>query len=63
MTESKALLGLIQENLDEFCNARRVEFEMISPDLVPVVDYTQDLLRGGKRFRALFTYWSWVGAL
>jgi geranylgeranyl diphosphate synthase type I len=63
VTESKALLGLIQENLDEFCNARRVEFEMISPDLVPVVDYTQDLLRGGKRFRALFTYWSWVGAL
>lgn len=63
MSESKALLDLIQANLEEFCADRRVEFESISPDLVPVVDYTKDLLGGGKRFRALFAYWSWVGAL
>jgi geranylgeranyl diphosphate synthase type I len=63
VSESKALLDLIQANLEEFCADRRVEFESISPDLVPVVDYTHDLLGGGKRFRALFAYWSWVGAL
>ena len=63
MNESGTLLELIQENLDEFCVSRRADFNSISPDLVPVVDYTQSLLAGGKRFRALFCYWSWVGAL
>ena len=63
MSETKVLLGLIQDHLDEFCIARKSDFEQISPDLIPVVDYTRDLLQGGKRFRALFCYWSWVGAL
>jgi len=63
VNESGTLLELIQENLDEFCVSRRADFNSISPDLVPVVDYTQSLLAGGKRFRALFCYWSWVGAL
>ena len=57
------LLELIQENLDDFCVSRRADFSAISPDLVPVVDYTQSLLAGGKRFRALFCYWAWVAAL
>lgn len=63
MSETKVLLGLIQDHLDEFCVARKSDFEQISPDLTPVVDYTRDLLQGGKRFRALFCYWSWVGTL
>ena len=63
MNESGTLLQLIQENLDDFCDSRRQDFSSISPDLVPVIDYTQSLLAGGKRFRALFCYWSWVGAL
>jgi geranylgeranyl diphosphate synthase type I len=63
VNETKVLLGLIQDHLDEFCIARKSDFEQISPDLIPVVDYTRDLLQGGKRFRALFCYWSWVGAL
>jgi geranylgeranyl diphosphate synthase type I len=63
VNESGTLLELIQESLDEFCVSRRADFNSISPDLVPVVDYTQSLLAGGKRFRALFCYWSWVGAL
>ena len=63
MSETNVLLGLIQDHLDEFCVARKSDFEQISPDLIPVVDYTRDLLQGGKRFRALFCYWSWVGAL
>jgi geranylgeranyl diphosphate synthase type I len=63
VSETQVLLGLIQDHLDEFCTARKSDFEQISPDLVPVIDYTRDLLQGGKRFRALFCYWSWVGAL
>lgn len=63
MSESKILLGLIQDHLDDFCLGRKQEFEQISPDLVPLVDFTRDLLQGGKRFRALFCYWSWVGSL
>lgn len=63
MHESELFLELIQQRLDEFCDSRRQEFEIISPDLVPIVDFTQSLLSGGKRFRALFCYWSWAGCL
>ncbi len=63
MSETRVLLDLVQKQLDEFCAERRVEFEAISPDLVPVVDYTNSLLGGGKRFRALFCYWAWAAAL
>jgi geranylgeranyl diphosphate synthase, type I len=63
VSESKVLLELVQEHLDQFCDERRADFSAISPDLTPVVDYTKDLLQGGKRFRALFCYWSWAGAL
>lgn len=63
MSETRVLLELVQKQLDQFCADRRVEFEAISPDLVPVVDYTNSLLQGGKRFRALFCYWSWAAAL
>ena len=63
MGESATLLELIQEQLNDFFRARRQEFEAISPELTPLVDRSRELLEGGKRFRALFTYWSWVGAL
>ena len=63
MNESENLLELIQAQLDQFCDQQRKDFEVISTDLVPLVDYSKALLSGGKRFRALFTYWSWVGAL
>jgi geranylgeranyl diphosphate synthase type I len=60
---SKNLLGQVQANLDTFCEKQRSDFEAISEDLIPVVDYTQSLLEGGKRFRALFCYWAWKAAL
>ena len=63
MNESETLLKLVQEHLDEFCSTQRQDFSAISDDLAPLVDYTQSLLEGGKRFRALFCYWSWVGHL
>ncbi|WP_245884718.1 polyprenyl synthetase family protein [Glaciihabitans tibetensis] len=36
----------------------------IAPELETFLDYSADLVRGGKRFRALFCYWGWqaVGA-
>jgi len=58
--ESKILLDLIQNELDDFCTDRRNEFLQISDDLVPLVDFAASLMSGGKRFRALFCYWSWV---
>jgi geranylgeranyl diphosphate synthase type I len=63
VSETRVLLDLVQKQLDEFCADRKTEFEAISPDLVPVVDYTRSLLGGGKRFRALFCYWAWAAAL
>lgn len=63
MNETKILLDLIQRQLSEFCAGRREEFGAISPDLIPVVDYTNSLLMGGKRFRALFCYWAWAAVL
>ena len=61
MLESTILLQLIQKELDDFCLARKSEFHKISPDLVPLIDFSQDLMAGGKRFRALFAYWAWAG--
>ena len=63
MNESAALLDLIQEHLDGFCAQQHSDFSHISPDLAPIVDYSQALLKGGKRLRALFTYWAWQGSL
>jgi geranylgeranyl diphosphate synthase type I len=63
VNESETLLKLVQEHLDEFSSTQRRDFSAISEDLAPLVDYTQSLLQGGKRFRALFCYWSWVGHL
>ena len=63
MNYSTNLLGEVQANLDSFCQKQRTDFEAISADLIPVVDYTQSLLQGGKRFRALFCYWAWRASL
>ncbi len=55
------LLKLVQQRLDDFCDEKRSELAEISPDLIPIIDYTQAMLAGGKRFRALFCFWSWAG--
>jgi geranylgeranyl diphosphate synthase type I len=60
---SENVLTQVQTNLDNFCIKQRNDFEAISTDLIPVVDYTQSLLQGGKRFRALFCYWAWRASL
>lgn len=55
------LLELVQQRLDNFCEDKRQQLLQISSDLEPIIDYTQSLLSGGKRFRALFCFWSWAG--
>ena len=57
------LLELVQNKLDAFCDQKRDELSGISEDLIPLIDFTQSLLSGGKRFRALFCYWSFASTL
>ncbi len=52
-------MDLVQAELDDFLSARRAQLAEVSPDLAPFVDFSEGLLRGGKRFRALFCYWGW----
>lgn len=59
MAESNRLVDLVQDGIDRFLDARAVHLEGISTDFAPFIDYSRDLLRGGKRFRALFCYWGW----
>jgi geranylgeranyl diphosphate synthase type I len=61
---STRLVDLIGLSLDQFLTERSPEISAIAPELAPFIDYSRSLLRGGKRFRALFCYWGWnaVGA-
>lgn len=59
MAESTRLVDLVQAGIDAFLDDRRPMLDEIAPDLAPFVDYSRDLLKGGKRFRALFCYWGW----
>lgn len=64
MAESTRLVDLVQEAIDRFLDDRRPQLLDVAPELRALLDYSRDLLRGGKRFRALFCYWGWqaVGA-
>ncbi|CAN5423575.1 polyprenyl synthetase family protein [soil metagenome] len=57
--ESKRLVDLVQSEIDEFLDRRAPLLASIGSDLAPFIDFSRDLLRGGKRFRALFCYWGW----
>ena len=61
---STRLVDLIGLRIEEFLAERGPEVSAIARELTPFVDYSAALLRGGKRFRALFCYWGWnaVGA-
>jgi geranylgeranyl diphosphate synthase type I len=61
---STRLVDLIGLRINEFLAERGPTVLSIAPELTPFVDYSSALLRGGKRFRALFCYWGWnaVGA-
>jgi geranylgeranyl diphosphate synthase, type I len=57
---STRLVDLIGLRIDEFLIERGPAVAAIAPELQPFLDYSSALLRGGKRFRALFCYWGWV---
>ncbi|MES2094897.1 MAG: polyprenyl synthetase family protein [Actinomycetota bacterium] len=59
MPESKRLVDLVQGEIDDFLDERDPQLAAIGAELAPFVDFSRDLLRGGKRFRALFCYWGW----
>lgn len=66
MQQSSGLAGLIQERLDQFFTAQRHELRELGPDVVPLLDSSQDFLTGGKRLRAQFCatgYQAVAGAL
>ncbi|MET4780693.1 polyprenyl synthetase family protein [Glaciihabitans sp. UYNi722] len=59
MAESTRLVDLVQADIDAFLDERQPLLASIGGDLSPFIDFSRDLLRGGKRFRALFCYWGW----
>ena len=59
MAESTRLVDLVQSTIDGYLAERAPEFAAIAPELAPFIDFSRDLLAGGKRFRALFCYWGW----
>jgi geranylgeranyl diphosphate synthase type I len=56
---STRLVDLVQMRIDEFLDERGPGILAIAPELATFVDYSREMLRGGKRFRALFCYWGW----
>lgn len=52
-------VDIIDAQLSRFFESKREEVGDISSDLVPLIDYSQSMLSGGKRFRARFCYWGW----
>jgi geranylgeranyl diphosphate synthase, type I len=56
---STRLVDVIQLRIDEFLAERGPVVSAIAPELEVFLDYSAALLRGGKRFRALFCYWGW----
>ncbi|MEO7147174.1 MAG: polyprenyl synthetase family protein [Terrimesophilobacter sp.] len=59
MAESTRLVDLVQDALDAFLDEREPQLAGVAAELTGFLDYARDLLRGGKRFRALFCYWGW----
>jgi len=59
VAESTRLVDLVQERIDEFLEERTPRLTAIADELGDFLDFSRDLLAGGKRFRALFCYWGW----
>jgi geranylgeranyl diphosphate synthase type I len=59
VAESTRLVDLVQQRIDAHLAVHAPQLAAIAPELVPFIDFSRDLLQGGKRFRALFCYWGW----
>lgn len=54
MLRTEEWVGLTNDRLDAFLQQRLPQLTALSEDLAPVASYAQQLLTGGKRFRAQF---------
>ena len=52
----------VQKCIDEFIAEQRPILNKVSPSLNELANFTQEFLSGGKRLRAAFCYWGYVGA-
>lgn len=59
MNQSARLVDLVSARLAAFIEDRASILAALGPDMQPFVDYSRAFLSGGKRFRALFTYWGY----
>ena len=59
MAGSTRLVDLVQNRIDDCISEHATQLAEISPDLAAIVETADELLGGGKRFRALFCYWGW----
>lgn len=60
--EQSAYLNAFNTLLAEFFAAQRELLEGISPETLPLLEAIESLSTGGKRLRALLSYWGWRGA-
>lgn len=59
MSDPIRFSDVIETRLRDFFRQTHVDVKRISDDLVPLVDYSEKFLTGGKRFRARFCFWGW----
>jgi len=59
--DTEDLRARVQKVLDAFLAQQAQVLGNVGPELSPLVDVAEDLLRGGKRLRAAFCYWAWRG--
>lgn len=59
MPEPIRFSDVIDSRLRDFFRETHVDVKRISDDLVPLVEYSEKFLTGGKRFRARFCFWGW----
>lgn len=59
MSHSARLVDLVSERLSAFIEDRSSILSAMGADLTPMLEFSQSFLSGGKRFRALFTYWGY----
>ena len=60
--EQSAYLNAFNTLMVEFFAAQRELLEGISPETLPLLEAIESLSTGGKRLRALLSYWGWRGA-
>ena len=60
--EQNAYLNAFNTLMAEFFAAQRELLEGISPETLPLLEAIESLSTGGKRLRALLSYWGWRGA-